>query len=492
MSYSKIQRSLSREALFTANFDEAFREFLNNYMDRQDILNRDKAVILKQCRKKTKNDELERMNTSEAQAKILEILKQTVYSCASIPTGFVGDSDALEADILDQQSGEISDLNAVARNVFRYIERGTEVDATRQDIKKGLALVEKALTKKRDPKLTTALRVEFQSMLTTIAFRLEKQSDKEHSSIESAPIMEDDEKQYEILISNLLAAYTFLDPHEDPRKILSIPQKIDRLGWRTIEYRVEALDLSPQTGLLSKLIRDEDRIYAYGLTPVDPTSQAHRQLLLMGTTYPTGQGSELSNLHKFDPGHSVGEAYDWDMVEEWIKNQNTKVKVTGHSQGGSSAMFVAASYPEHISQADCLNPPALCTATLNRLNPKWLKIPKQNRPHINVYTQLGDPVFPLENGFFEGTRIFRIISGVERCSNLNPILPRFFQKTLEAHLHHFVGRESSTILELDAEQEGFTPWREFFGDMKSTVNWVLFPFLYSDLVVELALRNAKL
>lgn len=296
MSYSTIQRPLSNEALFTENFEKAFSEFLNNYLDRKEILNKNKTVILKQCRKKFKDDEIEKMDAAQAQAKILEIIKQTVYSCAAIPTPFIGKSDSLEVGIFDQQSGEVSDLNAVARNLFRYITRGSEIDATRQDIKKCLALVQKALGKKYDPKLTSTLREEFQTILKNIA-----------TNIASTSITADDEKQYEILISNLLATYPFLSPHEDPRKILSVPQKIDGLGWQTIEYHVEALDLSPQTGLISKLVRDEDRIYAYGLTPVDQTSQAQRQLLLMGTTYPTGQGAKFSNLHKFDPKHSVGE-----------------------------------------------------------------------------------------------------------------------------------------------------------------------------------------
>ena len=211
----------------------------------------------------------------------------------------------------------------------------------------------------------------------------------------------------------------------------------------------------------------------------------------MGTTYPTGQGAKFSNLHKFDPGYSVGENYDWQSVDAWIKSQGTKVKTTGHSQGGSSAMFIAATYPEYISQADCLNPPALCTSTLNRLNPKWLDIPENDRPCVNVYAQEGDIVYQLENGFLSGTKIFQISSDVDKCSNLNPLLPQFFQKILESHLHHFVGRERSTITQLDAKQESFTHKREFFGDMKAATNWVLFPFFYSDLVMGFALRNTS-
>ncbi len=487
MSYSKIQLPLSKEELFSHFFEFAYETFLENNTHKQGVINNNKTVILNECRKKIKNEEI----NGDSQAKIFEILKQTLYSCASIPGSFIDNGDSLEPDVVNEQTGEVTDLNRVARNIFRYIERGTEVDASRDDIKKGLVLVEKALGEKRDPKLTCALREEFQKILNTIALQLKNQSSNKEEGAEKSLTM-DDEKQYEILISNLLAAYTFLDPHEDATKILSVPQKIDGQGWCTIEYQINPLDLSPQTGLMSKLLRPEDRIYAYGLTPTKKDSPAQSHLLLMGTIYPTGQGSQLSNLHKFDPRHSVGEAYDWVLVEIWIKKQRNKVKVTGHSQGGSSAMFVAASYPRHVSQADCLNPPALCTATINHLNLSWLKIPKEQRPQINVYTQAGDPVYPLENGFFEGTRIFRIISGVDRCSTLNPWIPRFFQKTLETHLHHFAGRESSIILELDAEQEGFTHWREFYGDIKAAVSWTLYPFLYSELIMGFALRNLKM
>ena len=73
----------------------------------------------------------------------------------------IGESDELEVDVIDQETGEITDLNRLVRNLFRYIVRGTEVNGSSNEIKQGLKLVEHALTKQSHPKLTSALREEF-------------------------------------------------------------------------------------------------------------------------------------------------------------------------------------------------------------------------------------------------------------------------------------------------------------------------------------------
>ena len=159
----KIHLPLSKGELFNQSFEMAYQEHLKNYSDKEDLINKNKTIIFNECRKKIKNEDIKEKNPVEIKTKILEVLKQTIYSCASIPKGFIGDSDLLEADVVDEQTGEVTDLNIVARNIFRYIERGTEVNASRNDIKKGLALLEKALGEKRDPKLTYALREEFQN-----------------------------------------------------------------------------------------------------------------------------------------------------------------------------------------------------------------------------------------------------------------------------------------------------------------------------------------
>lgn len=387
---------------------------------------------------------------------------------------FFNGKDTLENDRLDSQSGDIIDLDIVARNIFKYLALGIKLDTSDPKIIKGLALVAKALVIKANPEFNRAFLRQLQNMLKSLGFQLND-------------VDEETEAKYEILISNLLAAYPFFADHKCTNT-LSIPQKIKE-KWELIEHQVQALDLSPQTGMISRLIRDEDRIYAYGLTPVVPRSDSPRLLLLMGTTYPTGQGSALSTMRVFDVGYSVGEGYHWGTVENWLfADKQPKVKVIGLSQGGASAMFVAAKYSSYIIQADCHNPPALCSATLNRLHANWLKTPKDSRPIINVYAQKGDPVFPLEHGFLEGSRIFRIDAVKDSRSNLKPI-PSFVLKSWEAHLHFFVGRKDSKI-EVEIAKEYFTPWRVFFGDLKATVNLIVCPFLVADLFLKLVLHHA--
>ncbi len=65
----------------------------------------------------------------------------------------IGESDELEVDVIDQETGEISDLNRLARNLFRYIVRGTEVNGSSNEIKQGLKIVEHALTKTKSSKI---------------------------------------------------------------------------------------------------------------------------------------------------------------------------------------------------------------------------------------------------------------------------------------------------------------------------------------------------
>lgn len=419
------------------------------------------------------------VNRSAQELKLLDCHTDLpVYSCASIPEGLITNGDQLQGDVLNKNN-QVIDFDVPARNLLRYIVRGTEINGSKH--KEGLAFVQHALEEKKHPGLLKALRKELKNILEQIAKRVVKKDDF------SEYVSPDQQTHYEILVSNLLAAYPFIDPEDN--EFITIPQKMKNGEWKRIEYKLNEIDISPQTGLLSYLIKPEDKIYAYGMVPKED-KKAESLLSLMGTTYTTGQGENLSVLRNFNPNHSVGEAHDMTKLGEWIKKQ-TKVKVTGHSQGGTLAMIVAAKYPAQVSRADCLNPTALTHATLKRLNPEWNKLSKENKPHIYVYAQQGDPVYPLENGFLSGTRLLRVIPGSEKCSELKPFIPRFIQRASEAHLHHFVGRETSIILEMDAKTENFTGWREFRAAIKSALNWCLFPFMYTKLVGHLITRNMK-
>lgn len=366
-------------------------------------------------------------------------------------------------------------LQRTARNLLRYITLGSMV--TRHGhYQKSLAAIEEGLANKRNPALLTAIRVEVQVMFNHALRQLTQRTN---------PLAPEDENQFEVFLSNLLALYPFLDP--ECYEQIKLPQKINGL-WTQVIYQVGRIDISPQTGLLAKLLEEEDRLYAYYLTPV-PHADAPIHLLLMGTTYPTGQGAVLADLYNFYPRHSVGEKHDTTLLDAWIKQQGAKkIKIAGHSKGATMAMIMAARFPEHILQADCLNPTGLCQATLNRLQPQWQSIPSASRPKLQVYAQAGDPAFPLENGFLEGTQLYRLTPQNKSCSTYKP-LPKKWMQAFEAHIQHFAGRSDVTITAINLAQENRLRSREFWGNMKAAVNWVLFPIKYFSFCQELIARK---
>lgn len=391
----------------------------------------------------------------------------------SLPNLFGRYNDEFELEV-----GSVIDdedfLPKTARNFLRFLIRGNPITPD-LNCKAGLALIEKGLTEEKNSALLTELRIEMQCVLNNAMTVLS-------GTPELTP---KEQRQFEIFLSNFLAAYPFMDP--DVSEPLLVPQKIGGV-WLAVQYRFEKIDISPRTGLLAKLIEEEDRIYAYGLVPQDAKQGASPHLLLMGTTYPTGQGADLADLYNFLPRHSVGEGHDTTELDEWI-NRHEQIKVTGHSKGAVMAMITAARHPGKIKQADCLNPTGLCQATLDRLNPSWSI--KEKTPIINVYAQKGDPVFPLENGFLAGTNIYRISPDDDRCSNYRRFIPRWFQKAFEAHLHHFAGRANVSIEEVNTQAENNTSSRRFFADMKGTINWIVFPISYLSLCAKLVMRKIE-
>ncbi|MCZ6925320.1 MAG: hypothetical protein O7D30_08465 [Rickettsia endosymbiont of Ixodes persulcatus] len=283
----------------------------------------------------------------------------------------------------------------------------------------------------------------------------------------------------------LLALYPFVDPQENEKIIL--PQKING-QWIRVEYQFEKIDISPQTGLLAKWLEDKDRIYAYGLRPsTDAHPDAESHLLLMGTTYPTGQGAALGNIYNFLPGNSVGEGHDTTHLDAWIKNQAGKVKVSGQSKGATMAMITAVRHPNKVSEAHCLNPTALNLRTLNRLERQWDSLAQ--KPQINIYDQNYDPVFPLENGFLKDVNIYKIYPDKTDISSYFRYMPSFMQRAYEAHIHNFAGRESALVLRGSIHRENISRKREFFGDMKEGINVVIFPLGYLHLYTKLRTRH---
>jgi hypothetical protein len=291
----------------------------------------------------------------------------------------------------------------------------------------------------------------------------------------------------------MLAVYPFIEP-EQTNEIV-IPQKIDG-KWLAVTYNFKKIDMSPQSGLLASLLEDEDRMYAYALEPVaGQNPQANAHLLFMGTTFPTGQGEALADLYNFYPRRTVGEAHNTSNVNKWIAETPQKIIMLGLSKGADNAMIKAAEaatqFPGKVNTAYCFNPTALAEPTLNRLLPAWKSCSDEIRPLIQVVVQKGDPVFPLENGFLPQTQISEVSSVESITSNYKKLLPAFIQKASEAHIHNFSGRKSIIIRNKTVAEENLSRGREFRGDIKGALNWLLFPVKYISLCASLKARKLE-
>lgn len=365
------------------------------------------------------------------------------------------------ADIEDPQtaSNEKEKYARIARNALRHLTYGTSLRESKLLTWDNFS----ALFIKRDAKLFDALRKEMQNVFSNVYLCLNQQ--------QLDPLAE---KRVEIFINNLLCAYPFMDPKRNEKVIL--PQKINN-SWQQIKYHFKKIDISPQSGLLSKLIEDEDRLYAYGL--VSTHRFASPYLLLEGSTYPSRQGAALNWLYNFKPNTSVGEGHDTNILSRWIE-RHRNITVAGHSKGGTMAMIIASKFPYWISQANCLNPTGLSRATINRLKSTWKQVPNIIKPQINIYTQAGDPVFLIENSFLTNIFFYRIGKITDGYG------------AVESHAHYLTGRKTASIAEiLDFEREIFSKKRQFISDLKEALNWALFPILYMKLCCKLSLRKVE-
>lgn len=375
-------------------------------------------------------------------------------------------------EVLEQDGPLNEDINSqlflrrAARNLLRFITFGALVTAD-SGCNRSLALVENGLTKKDNADLLAAILVETKNLFSNLSIRL------------TGELQFDNEEHIKLFISCLLSLLPFLNP-ELGSKII-IPQKINDY-WIAEEYEFnQRFDLSPINGMLADILEPKDRMYDYALVPCDALSNAQNHLLLMGTTYPTGQGAEIADLENYCPGKSIGEGHNLREIQAWLmKTPNKKTNIAGHSKGGTMAMIIAAEHPDKIDEAICLNPAALHSNTLKRLQGPWEAMKSFPNPTIKVLTQFGDPLFHIEKGFLHDTQLYLITPKEQSPSSYKPFIPSFIQKIFEAHIQYFIGREDVKVTRLSLESENQRVRREFFDDMKEGANLILYPTKYAE------------
>ena len=263
----------------------------------------------------------------------------------------------------------------IARNALRLLMMGWPADAWTSFLSWPVI---KAVFIYRDPALLKELRYAFQQGFEFLFTQLKGQK-----------FTADQSEQVQLYLSNCLSLlpYSDLTPYES----IKIPQNING-EWVLVDYHVTPIELTPTTGFHSWFIHDHDRVFAYGLEPINnPEAQSH--LIFMGTTYPAGQGfvpQVKTDLKGFE---TVGEslyASGREKIKEWLLEQKKKIHVCGVSLGGSLSLLLAIDLGDHIQRVDPLNPAGLHDSENDSQYDNWDGF--TNKPQVVVQCQGDDPV----------------------------------------------------------------------------------------------------
>lgn len=236
----------------------------------------------------------------------------------------------------------------------------------------------------RDHQLTQAMRHAFQEGFTHV-----------YSQLQGKQLSELEKNQADLYISNCLTYLPYADI--SPYESMSIPQYIAG-SWQLVDYRVVPIELTPTSGFKKLFLADNDRVFAYGLEPINhATAESH--LIFMGTTYPAGQGFSTmvnTDLEAFETAgkklYRTGRA----NITNWLDQQNNKVHVCGTSLGGALTGLLAIDKGGDtfqkgatFSRFDALNPPGLYHPFRKSKFDNWDSF--ENKPPVYIQKQ-GDDV----------------------------------------------------------------------------------------------------
>jgi hypothetical protein len=236
----------------------------------------------------------------------------------------------------------------------------------------------KAVFIQRDPDLLRAMRLAFQEGFHNIYLQLRDLN-----------LNSSQKEQVQLYLSNCLSLlpYSDLTPYES----MAIPQYVDN-AWVLVDYSIQPIELVPDLWLKRYFAKDKDRVFAYGLEPINsPGAQPH--LIFMGTTYPAGQGF-ISQIHTdfegFDTAGNSLYRNSRKRITDWLEKQKNKTHVCGVSLGGSLSLLLAIDQGHYLSRVDVLNPPGLHDPWGQNKYDRWDTL--TSKPQVVVQTQASDPV----------------------------------------------------------------------------------------------------
>lgn len=281
--------------------------------------------------------------------------------------------DQVEFESLDNLSSENEPL-VVARNALRFLMMGWSKSWT--DLISWPVF--KAIYIQRDPTLVRAMRLAFQQGFEHL-FKHLSQLD----------LNAEQKEQVQLYLSNCinLLPYSDLTPYES----IKIPQLINS-KWEFVDYYVTPIELTSQKGIQGYFIRDQDRVFAYGLQAIN-NERAQSHLIFMGTTYPAGQGFVPQVDSDFRAFDSVGNSLyqtGREKILQWLAEQKKKIHVCGVSLGGALSLLFALDQGEHIERVDALNPPGLATTWEKNPYDRWDSL--SVKPKVVIQQQADDPV----------------------------------------------------------------------------------------------------
>lgn len=274
-----------------------------------------------------------------------------------------------EFEALNHTSDE-SDALIIARNTLRFLMMGWSSSWTELITWP----VFKAVFIQRDPVLMKALRLAFQQGFMHL-----------FQQLSGRLLNEQQTEQVQLYLSNCLSLlpYADLTPYES----IKIPQLINH-QWELVEYFVTAIELTSAKDIL----KDKDRVFAYGLQPItQKNAQSH--LIFMGTTYPAGQGflSQIKTDFKaFEPVGTTLYHHGKERIAQWLGQQKSKVHVCGVSLGGALSLLLVLDQGEYIERVDALNSPGLVETKAKNIWDKWNAL--DCKPKVVIQIQANDPI----------------------------------------------------------------------------------------------------
>jgi hypothetical protein len=236
----------------------------------------------------------------------------------------------------------------------------------------------KAVFIKRDRELLRHMRVGFEQGFEHV-----------YEQLKGANLNQEQLNQANLYLSNCLT----LLPYSDitPFESIKIPQYINE-KWELVEYKITPIELTPKKGFKKLFLNEDDRVFAYGLEPIH-NLEAEPHLIMMGTTYPAGQGFVSQVITDLEGFETVGKELYRDghqALSDWLDEQHKKTHVCGVSLGGSLSLLLAIHQGHKLSRVDALNPAGLYEPWKKSSYDNWDNL--EEKPQVYVQKQGNDPV----------------------------------------------------------------------------------------------------